>query len=86
MPSVRAQTKAFNSLNRVQSEEPPTTRLPPEYAPMKFLEHVIQNDPCTGENIPVWKRYLVAKQIAERAFLEDEMHRLVSSMGTLLIY
>ena len=47
-----------------------------EYDPKKFVDLVPAKD-TSGRGMPLWKRQLMARQMAERAMKEDEERKKV---------
>ena len=47
-----------------------------EYDPKNFLDKVPEKD-TSGKDIPPWKKLIVARQLAEKAMVEDTETRKV---------
>ena len=50
---------------------PNTARLVGKYDPQKWLNKVPIHD-ASGNEMPQWKKMLIAKQLAEKALIEEE--------------
>ena len=54
-----------------QRDRSPSERLVGEYDPKNYVNKVPAQD-ASGNELPQWKRLLIAKQLAEKALVDDE--------------
>ena len=54
-----------------QRDRSPSERLVGKYDPKNFINKVPSQD-ASGNELPQWKRLLIAKQFAEKSLVEDE--------------
>ena len=70
----------YRRLFPLQRERSPSERLVGKYDPKNFVSKVSQQD-ASGNELPQWKKMLIAKQLAEKALEEDEEQARVIVTG-----